>query len=287
MSTALGECETSSTGLMEDPLPFVRMFESELCMIQDKYASEWSPADEVSFLDARLSLYSYALGQKKKTDHLQPLHQEKEHELITQGSITATQLLTIVTTFPDALRKGTIHVFRSAGYAVFFLLRILGTAPRECIDETSIRNIIRQTFTLMRAISQTSNDRRSQCVRVCRIIEHMLDCEDWNENQDTPFVGKAESFMAMNFVADVAARGILKAYKHTRQAVAARMERDRDRDRGRDRDCDCREGDPAGVQPDGGSQFDLDFSIWDPMEWPLNWQDGDDLLFLSGNIGAS
>jgi hypothetical protein len=263
ISAALGECETSTTGLASDPLPFVRMFETELSMIQDKHASEWSPADEVSFLDARLSLYAYVLDQKK-AEPLKDIH--PENEIITQSSITARQLLAVLTAFPDALRKGTFHVFRAASYAVFFLLRILGTAPSQIIDETGIRNIIRQTFTLMRDISQTANDRRNQCMRVCRIIENMIDYEDWNK--DTPFVGKARSFMGNNFVADVAARGMIKA--NLRHA-AAQAER---------------EVATTVLPPEVEPHFDLDFSIWNSMEFNVNWQDSDDLLFLSENLGG-
>ncbi|KAF9888918.1 hypothetical protein FE257_008087 [Aspergillus nanangensis] len=255
ISTALGECETSSTGLTSDPLPFVRAFETELSMIQDKYADSWSPAEEVSLLDARLGLYSYALDRKKT-----------EPPIVTQSMITAKNLLIVLTTFPDALRKGTFHVFRSASYAVFFLLRILGTAPREWVDEPGIRNIIRQTFTLMKDLSQTANDRRNQCARVCRIVEHMIDYEDWDA--DPPFVGKAESFMAKNFVAEVAARGMIKAAKaerDSREAAAA----------------------AGGGPSEGEVNFDFDFSILDQIGWPVNWPDGDDLLFLPGNVGGS
>ncbi|KAJ5630866.1 uncharacterized protein N7484_010966 [Penicillium longicatenatum] len=267
ISTALGECETSATGLTADPLPLVRVFETELSMIQDKYACEWSPAEEVSLLDARLSLYSYVLDQKKN----EPLRTfNQENEIITQSSITARQLLVVLTTFPDALIRGTFHVFRSASYAVFFLLRILGTAPSDFYDEAGIRNIIRQSFTLMRDMSQTANDRRNHCMRVCRIIENMIDYEDWNK--DTPYLGKAESFMANNFVADVAARGMIKA---NMRHAAAQTERD------------YREAAAGGVPPEAESNLDLDFSIWDPMEWNMNWQDTDDLLFLNEDIDGS
>lgn len=264
ISAALGECETSATGLTPDALPLVRLFEIELCTVQERYAGEWAPADEVSFLDARLSLYSYVLDQKT-IEPLKSLH--LGIELVTQSSITARQLLIVVTTFPDILSTGTFNVFRAASYAVFFLLRILGTAPSELIDEAGIRNIIRQTFTLMKDISQTGDDRRSQCVRVCRIIEHMIEYEDWDK--DTPFTGKAKSFMANNFVADVAARGMIKA-----RQVAAQAERD------------CREAVAAGVPAEMEPDFDLNFSVWDPMEWNVNWQDSDNLPFLSGDIGG-
>ncbi|KAI0121294.1 fungal-specific transcription factor domain-containing protein [Xylariales sp. AK1849] len=176
MSAALGECETSATGLATDPLPVVRVLQTELCTIQEKYAAEWSPADEASFLDSRLSLYSYVLNQKlanTKRRHLEGLHVETE--LITQGSLAASQLLRVLITFPDALSRRTFHTFRCASYAVFFLLRIFGTAPSELIDEVDIRNVIGQIYTLMKEICQAENDRRAQCGRICRIIERMID----------------------------------------------------------------------------------------------------------------
>ncbi|KAJ5097191.1 hypothetical protein N7456_007912 [Penicillium angulare] len=279
ISSALGECETSTTGLMSDPLPLVRVFETELSTIQTKYANKWSPADEVSFLDARLSLYCYVLEQKtcsSSPSSSSLITLNTNNELITQSCLTAKQLLIILTTFPNTLRQGTLHILRAASYSIFFLLRLLGTAP-ECIDETDTRNIIRQIFTLMREISQTVNDRRSQCFRVCRITEQMIDYEDWDK--ETPFLGKAESFMGNNLVADVAARGMIQA---NMRHAAAQAERDRERERDSREDV---EGVPAEVEVEPG--FDLDFSIWDPMGWNLNWQDGDDLLFLHGGLGGS
>lgn len=44
-------------------------------MIQDKYASEWPPADEVAFFDARLSVYSYVLD-RKMAEPLKTIHPE-------------------------------------------------------------------------------------------------------------------------------------------------------------------------------------------------------------------
>lgn len=264
ISAALGECETSANGLIADPFPLVRIFETELSMIQSKYTEEWCPAEEVSFLDARLSLYSYAFGQMK----YQPVESLRSmNELFAQSSATARQLLIIVTTFPHILIKGIFHVFRCTSYAVFFLLRILATAPAQSIDESSIKNMIRQTFTLMRDISKTGNNLRFQCVRVCRIIEHMIDCEDWDK--EMPFTGKAESFMAINFVADVAARGIIKA---NQRHAAIQMESDSGLSM------------EAEISADVGLDFDFDFSTWDSMEWSMNWHNVDELLLSTENI---
>lgn len=268
ISTALGECENAATGLAADPLPFVRVFETELSMIQNKYAGEWAASEEVSFLDVRLSLYSYALHQW--SNHPRESHRPA-NELITQSIITARQLLTAVSTFPDILSNGVFHVFRSTSYVVFFLLRILGMAPSQTIDEAGIRNMIRQIFPRMKDISVSgSNDRRFQCIRVCRIIEHMIDYKDWNK--DIPFTGKAESFMANNFVADVAARGIIEA---SQRHSALQTEHH------------CEISMEAGVPAETESAFDLNFSIWDPMEWALNWQYIDDLLLSSDGTRAA
>jgi len=264
ISAALGECETSTTGLLADPQPFLRVFETEFGIIQEKYADVWSPTDEVSFLDARLSLYSYVLYQRA-SQAPGSIHLGNEHELITQSSVTARQLLTVVTTFPELLSKGIFHVFRSASYAVFFLLRLLGTAPSHCIDEASIKNTVRQTFAIMKGMSETGSDRRFQCIRVCRIIEHMIN-EDWNT--EVPFTGRAESFMAMNFVADVAARGIIKA---TQQHSATRTERSREAPVA------------AGIQANMMPDLDLNFLASDPMEWAMDWQNIDDLLLPDEN----
>ena len=264
ISAALGECETSTTGLLADPRPFVRMFETELGMIQEKYSDEWSPADEVSLLDARLSLYSYVLYQRVSQTPGN-IRLGNEHELITQSSVTARQLLAIFTTFPELLSRGIFHVFRSASYAVFFLLRLLGTAPSHYIDEASIRNTVRQIFSIMKGITETGSDRRFQCIRICRIIEHMIN-EDWNT--EVPFTGRAESFMGMNFVADVAARGIIKA---NQQHLATRAEHSREMPV------------TAGVQANMMPDWDLDFLASDPMEWAMDWQNIDNLLLPDGN----
>ncbi|KAL3468106.1 fungal-specific transcription factor domain-containing protein [Aspergillus heterothallicus] len=321
ISTALGECETSPTGLNKDPLQLLPVFETELSMIQDRYATEWSPADEVSFLDARLSLYSYILHHHQqhhnsKTNTITTTQLHSPHELTTQASITARQLLIILTTLPSTLSKTPFHIFRAASYAVFFLLRIIGTAtttppdpssssssssspPFSAIDETSLRNTIRQAYTLLKDLSATANDRRSQCSRVCRIIENMIDYDEWRK--EIPFLGKAESFMALNFVADVAARGMVRANMRQHaaaQAAQAAQGAGAGAAQGAQRNgFDIGEGASGGV---GGREgglvpevetattggFELDFSSWDAMEWNVNWAVGDDMLFLGEALGG-
>lgn len=90
--------------------------------------------------------------------------------------------------------------------------------------------------------------------------------EDWNT--EVPFTGRAESFMAMNFVADVAARGIIKA---TQQHSATRTERNREAPVA------------AGIQANMMPDLDLDFLASDPMEWAMDWQNIDDLLLPDEN----
>jgi hypothetical protein len=44
------------------------MLDTELNMLQDRYSQTWSSATEISFLDARLGLYSYLLAQDPHPD---------------------------------------------------------------------------------------------------------------------------------------------------------------------------------------------------------------------------
>ena len=61
-SILLGQYENDSTGLLPDPLPIVRTLDTELGIFQTRNALTWSPTVEITFLGARLNLYSYALA---------------------------------------------------------------------------------------------------------------------------------------------------------------------------------------------------------------------------------
>ncbi|KAE8449119.1 hypothetical protein EG329_008503 [Mollisiaceae sp. DMI_Dod_QoI] len=189
-SSILGECETSSTGLLYAPLSLIRVLDSELNALQHKESHKWPPHTEISFLDARLNLYRYALGQGIDESPGTFQTTRPDTEFTTLGSVAAIQLLSVASAFPDELSKSTFHTFRCVSYAVFFLLRISGTAENT-IDKTAVRNSISQTSTLMKNISRTDRDQWS---RMCRIIENMTDYDEWDK--ETPLTGRARSFMS-------------------------------------------------------------------------------------------
>lgn len=212
ISTVLGECENTSTGLLQAPHALVRMFDIELSSLQEKDSHTWSYATEISLLDARLGLYCYVLtqGHVSTSGIMNP-----DASFVTLGSSTAMQLLHLFSSFHNQLIKGMFHTFRSVSYAIFFLLRIVGTANKDLIDETAIRNSIAQAWKLIKEFSFVENGEWSRiCKTVVLIMEQMSGYEDWDK--EPPLTGTAKTFMANNFIADVAVRGIVKAREEYR-----------------------------------------------------------------------
>jgi hypothetical protein len=200
-STLLGQYEGSSTGLLPAPHTLVRALDAELSILQNRYSETWSPATEIAFLGARLSLYAYVLADSppNSAPSLEP--NEDNIEFIVLGSRAAVRLLHIVYTSPHELAKGTQHTDYCVVYAVLFLLRIFGTAQKALIDETAVWNAISQTWTLLKGLSKVEHDHMA---RICTIIEYVTNCADW----------KGEIF-----IADVVIRARQRYHAHAESAA--------------------------------------------------------------------
>jgi hypothetical protein len=216
-STLLGQYESSSTGLLLAPHALVRSLDAEFSILQNRYSETWSPATEIAFLGARLSLYAYVLADSppNSAPSLEP--NEDNTEFIVLGSRTAVRLLHIVYTSPHELAKGTQHTDYCVVYAVLFLLRIFGTAQKALIDETAVWNAISQTWTLLKGLSKVERDHMA---RICTIIEYVTNCADWKGEMPAP--GKARSLMANNFIANVVIR-VRQRYHALAESVADGM----------------------------------------------------------------
>jgi hypothetical protein len=218
-STLLGQHEGSFTRLLPAPHALVRALDTELSILQNRYSETWSPATEIAFLGARLSLYAYVLADcpPSSTPSLDP--NEDNIEFIVLGSRAAVRLLHIVYTSPHELAKGTQHTDYCVVYAVLFLLRIFGTAQKALIDETAVWNAISQTWTLLKGLSKVERDHMA---RICTIIEYVTNCADWKG--ETPAPGKARSLMANNFIADVVIRARQRYHAHAESAADRMMQ---------------------------------------------------------------
>jgi hypothetical protein len=206
-STLLGQYEHDSTGLLPDPLPIVRTLDTELGIFQARNALTWSPTVEITFLGARLNLYSYALADITLKSASASRRGEADAEYVPLSFMAATRLLHLACSFPDEVRLGTLHMRFSVIYAVLFLLRISRSEHRHLIDETAAQNAISQTWAMLKNSSEVEGD---VLTRVCAIIEYVSKA-DWSKDAPMP----TRSRMGANFVVDVL---ILGTARHKKEA---------------------------------------------------------------------
>ena len=201
-SAMLGQYENSSTGLYPTPLPLVRMFDAELSALQVRFSKHWTTGNEISFLGARLNLYSYVLAQSLHVAGSADSPQLKAAAEFTMlGSQAAMRLVHIMCVNPDEAVKGAQHSMYCFIYAVLFLLRISGTAQNSPIDHAEIRSAISQGCAIIKGLSKEPND---YMAKTCGVIEYASNNVDWC--RAIPYPGKASSLMANNFIADVVLR---------------------------------------------------------------------------------
>jgi hypothetical protein len=206
-STLLGQSENDSTGLLPDPLPIVRTLDTELGIFQTRNALTWSPTVEITFLGARLNLYSYALANITLNSASASRRGEADAEYVPLSFMAATRLLHLACSFPDEVRLGTLHMRFCAIYAVLFLLRISRSSHRNLIHETAAQNAISQTWAVLKKSSEVEGH---SFTRVCAIIEYVSKA-DWSKDAPMP----TRSRMRGNFVIDVL---ILGAARHKKEA---------------------------------------------------------------------
>jgi hypothetical protein len=206
-STLLGQYENDSTGLLPDPLPIVRTLDTELGIFQTRNALTWSPTVEITFLGARLNLYSYALANTTHNSASASRREEADAQYVPLSFMAATRLLHLACSFPDKVRLGTLHMRFCVIYAVLFLLRISCSSHRHLIDEAAAQNAISQTWAMLKKSSEVEGD---IFTRVCAIIEFVSKA-DWSKDAPMP----TRSRMGVNFVIDVL---ILGAARHKKGA---------------------------------------------------------------------
>jgi len=206
-STLLGQYEHDSTGLLPNPLPIVRTLDTELGVFQARNTLTWSPTVEITFLGARLNLYSYALADNTLNSASPFRRREADAEYVPLSFMAASRLLHLACSFPDEVRLGTLHVRFCVIYAVLLLLRIFRSSHRHLIDESAAQNAISQTWAMLKKSSEVEGD---ILTRICAIIEFVSKA-DWSKDAPTP----TRSRMSANFVVDVL---ILGAARHKKEA---------------------------------------------------------------------
>ncbi|KAJ5602119.1 Transcriptional regulatory protein LEU3 [Penicillium lagena] len=173
ITSALGNSETQSSGLLPHPANLIRLFDSELRSTQppstasiDTDTSAWQESETIYLLATKLQLYSFALNLTSPASASTP-----ENETLARSYTAAISLLQHALKVSPQIKYCPFHTIRYITYAIFVLFKLMAcTTPEEFTDETTSRNLIARTWELFR---QASHDTTDHVSRMCDIIQYL------------------------------------------------------------------------------------------------------------------
>ncbi|RFU35060.1 hypothetical protein B7463_g1298, partial [Scytalidium lignicola] len=177
--STLGYCESSSTGLLPEPNPVIRMFETELRVLESRFSQSWSPTEYMVFFGCRMVLYTFALtAETLQNDSIQvepPSHWLIQAYMISAAAIrTASSIRNQLIFTPTRLQKMIVN-------AVCFLLLLKCSRHYDLVDKSELSNGISQGWETVQGLSITTGDIMS---RACLLIERLSQYSDTLEPQD-------------------------------------------------------------------------------------------------------
>ncbi|OBT68086.1 hypothetical protein VE03_01510 [Pseudogymnoascus sp. 23342-1-I1] len=171
VSRLLGQNNQSSSGLQPDPTPFIRILNEELDMLASQQEANWEPEIKITFICARLRLYSFAFLQDIIEEPDAGLTRDSARtEFCLSAYLAAMGLTTIASSRSPKAMFWTAEIWTCIVYATMFLLRLWERSKIYGLDETSIRSAVTQ---LRGLIAENSKEYDDHLARVCAIIDYL------------------------------------------------------------------------------------------------------------------
>lgn len=145
-SSALGDHEYSSSGILPDCLAMVRCFETDFMQLSERFKHRWGLETQILFHTQMLHLYSFALDSANTTD---PLSRADVgvNEIYGKAFTTVLQLLRLVVSASNASSYWPVLIRYSVMYGIVIAipvanLEVIGSPQRQelvsAIQEASV-----------------------------------------------------------------------------------------------------------------------------------------------------
>lgn len=171
VSRLLGQNNQSSSGLRQDPTPFIRILNEELDMLASQQEANWEPEIKITFICARLRLYSFAFLQDIiEEPDVGATRVSARTEFSTLAYLAAMELTAIASSRSSKAIFWTAETWACIVYAAMFLLRLWERSKIYGLEETSIRSAVTQLRSL---IAENSREHDDHLARVCAIIDYL------------------------------------------------------------------------------------------------------------------
>ncbi|KAL2443702.1 hypothetical protein ABEF95_010789 [Exophiala dermatitidis] len=184
ISSSLGCCESSSTGLLPAAAPVVRMFETELRTLECRYYASWSPIEYIIFLGCRMILYTFAIASHDNDDDNNNNNinndgggstgglynnsssssggnfvaiESLSHWLI-QGYATATATIQTASRVPEQLFHAPYRVQKMVANAACFLLLLKFSRHHGLVEDSVLSGNLTHGWHILRRLSVAPGD---------------------------------------------------------------------------------------------------------------------------------
>lgn len=163
-----------------DASPIIRAFDMEIRSLESRFSPTWSSDDYVSFLGCRMMLYVVALtvvSDALEGSSVVSTAVESPSHWVVQAYMTAINTIRAATSTRDTLFYSPARMHKLLMNAICYLVLFKCSRYQDLVDNSTLRNAIRQGLELLSGLSVTSNDFITQayliCERISRYSEHL------------------------------------------------------------------------------------------------------------------
>ncbi|KAF2267779.1 hypothetical protein CC78DRAFT_456593 [Lojkania enalia] len=221
--STLGNHEMTPSGLLPNPSPYLRAFDSELRLQETQLYQKWSRHDFINFLGCKMILYGFgvtAYDSNSEIEGLQGLsgynNRLNSHHWTEQAYITASMLIQTACTMKEGFLFSMIHLQRWLTCAILFLLRLIIFPQAHQFDEAAIRNGINQGWELLRKCSLRENDHMA---RACAVIAYLSSKSHSGDAKHNVPTVRTQAKMGTNLVEDMVAIARERFSQHIRDQM--------------------------------------------------------------------
>ncbi|EXJ90379.1 hypothetical protein A1O1_03480 [Capronia coronata CBS 617.96] len=181
ISSTLGNCESSSTGLLPCATPVIRTFETELRALECQFYTSWFATEYILFLGCRMTLYTFALSADNNHNQGIPgsasspsrpkgldVGVEFQSHWLSQAYVTATATIQTSSGIHDQMFHAPSRVQKTLVNAVCFLLLLKYSRHHTLVEHSTLCDSITQGYLALKGLSITPADYIS---RACQLVD--------------------------------------------------------------------------------------------------------------------
>lgn len=178
MNSTFEDLEYSLKERPVDFSPIIRAFDTEMRGLESRFSISWLPGDYIFFLGCRMMLYSIALT--KVSDALEESSVvsttvESPFHWVVQAYTTAISTIKVAVSIRDSLFNSPSRMHKLLMNAICYLVLLKCSRFQDLVDNSTLKNGIRQGWEVLRGLGLTSNDFISRACAICERVSRYSD----------------------------------------------------------------------------------------------------------------